>query len=345
MIGRESATTGADAPAGTHPQPRSGPGLFAKLIPAEAAGRTDLRVGYIFAIMAALASGLAVWVNSIGVRTFTSPVLYTTLKNAFVGVVLIMPLLFSSRIRNEYRSLTGREWLWLLGLALTRGSFAFVFEFTGLRMTTASTGALIGHFQYILVGVIAVAFLRERLEPAMWAGFVVLFIGLLFASGLGALQWNQGAILIAIATVMYAVSWVVARRLLKRHSTLMVYTGLMSMGVVMLALYAAATGQFAELGSLGATQWHFILLVGVILLVNNGVTLTAMRHAPVAAVTAIGTSAPIITTLLQVGTTGKLVLTPLDGVGLLILLMGAAAVLIVGIRSDTRQLDVGRSTT
>ena len=345
MGASESATTGPALPAGMDQEPHSGPGLFAKLIPAEAAGRTDVRVGYTFAVMAALASGLAVWVNAIGVRTFTSPVLYTTLKNAFVGVVLILPLLFSSRIRSEYSSLTGREWLWLLGLALTGGSFAFVFEFTGLRMTTASTGALIGHFQYILVGVIAVVFLRERLKPAMWAGFVVLFIGLVFASGLGALQWNQGALLMAIATVMYAVSWVVARRLLKRHSTLMVYTGLMSMGVVMLAAYAAATGQFAELGSLGATQWHFILLVGVILLVNNGVTLTAMRHAPVAAVTAIGTSAPIITTLLQVGTTGKLVLTPLDGVGLLILLMGAAAVLIVGIRSDARRLEVGRATT
>lgn len=338
-VANAAATAGAASPAG------SGPGLFARLIPAEAAGRTDVRVGYTFAIMAALASGLAVWVNSIGVRTFTSPVLYTTLKNAFVGVVLILPLLFSSRVRSEYHTLTRREWVWLVGLAVTGGSFAFVFEFTGLRETTASTGALIGHFQYILVGVIAVVFLRERLKPAMWAGFAVLFIGLLFASGLGALQWNQGAVLIAIATIMYAVSWVVARRLLKRHSTLMVYTALMTMGVVMLAGYAGATGQYAELGSLGATQWHFILLVGVILLVNNGVTLTAMRHAPVAAVTAIGTSAPIITTLLQVGTTGKLVLSPLDGVGLLILLLGAASILIVGIRSDARRIAVGQAIT
>jgi drug/metabolite transporter (DMT)-like permease len=275
-----------------------------------------------------------VWTNAIGVRTFTSPVLYTTLKNAFVGVALLIPLLLSARYRAEYRELRWRDWGVLLALAVTGGSFAFVLEFTGLRMTTASTASLIGHFQYVLVGVIAIMFLGERLKPAMWAGFGVLFLGLLLASGLGALEWNQGALLVGLATIMYAVSWVIAKLLLRGKSTLMVFTALMTMGVLMLVVYTAATGQFAELGKLGFTQWRFILIVGAILLVNNGVTLTAIRHAPVAAVMAIGTSAPIVTTLLQVGTTGALHVTILDGVGLALLLLAAASLLVMGVRSE-----------
>ncbi len=313
---------------------RTGIGLLGWL-PAERSGRTYPRLGFALAGLAALISGVAIWTNAIGVRTFTSPVLYTTLKNAFVAVVLLLPLMFSSRIRSEWRLLSRSEWLWLLALALTGGSFAFALNFTGLRMTTAATGSLIGHFEYVAVGVIAVLYLKERLKPAMWAGFGVLLIGLIFATGLGALNWNQGAVLIGMATIMYAVSWVIAKRMLRQRSTLLVYTALMAIGVVILAIYTAATGQFAEIGHLGAIQWHFVLIVGAILLGNNAVTLTAIRHAPVAAVMAIGTAAPIITTVLQVTTTGQLRLTLVEGLGLGLLLLAALFILVMGAHSES----------
>jgi hypothetical protein len=50
------------------------------------------RVGYYFAALNALISGVAIYVNSIGVKTFSDSTLYTALKNAVVGIAVLIPL-------------------------------------------------------------------------------------------------------------------------------------------------------------------------------------------------------------------------------------------------------------
>ena len=49
-------------------------------------------------------------------------------------------------------------------------------------MTTAATGALVNHFQFILVALFAALFLKEALRPAIWAGFAVLLLGTLLGT-------------------------------------------------------------------------------------------------------------------------------------------------------------------
>lgn len=299
-------------------------------------GKSTARLGYAFAVLAALVSGVSVYINSLGVKTFSDPVLYTALKDGLVGVILLMPLALSSGWRAEYRKLSVRTWAWMIALALTGGSIPFALFFTGLSTSTAATGAVLNHFQFVLVAVFAVIFLKEKIKPALWAGFAVLLLGTMLGTNLGALRWNQGAMLIAASTVLFAIDFVIAKHLLRGLSTLMVMTARMTLGTAILFGYLAAGGHLAQMGHLTLAQAQFVLVTGLILLGFVVCTFTAIRHAPVSAVIAIGAASPIITTLLQVGATGKFRLTAEDVLGLAVLLVSIVVIIVIGLRREAR---------
>lgn len=315
-----------------------GAGLFVPFFKGERAGQRNAYFGYAFAILAAVISGVSVYVNSLGVKTFSDPVLYTALKDGVVGVILFVPLFASAGWRAEYRKLNPRTWAWMIALALTGGSIPFALFFSGLKLTTAATGAVLNHFQFVLVAIFAVIFLKERIRPALWAGFAVLLIATMIGTNLGALKWNQGALLIAASTVLFAIDFVIAKHLLKGLSTLMVMTARMSLGTAMLFVYLAAIGHLGPVTHLKTAQVQFVLVTGLILLAFVVTTFTAIRHASVSTVLAIGAASPIITTLLQVGFTGKIHLAAADVLGLAVLGLAVVAVLVFGIRQEARQV-------
>ena len=60
----------------------------------------DPRIGYGFAGLNAVISGFAIYINSLGAKLFGSAALYTTLKNAVVGIALLLPLLLFAKRRR-----------------------------------------------------------------------------------------------------------------------------------------------------------------------------------------------------------------------------------------------------
>lgn len=140
----------------------------------------------------------------------------------------------------------------------------------------------------------------------------------MIGTNLGALKWNQGAWLILASTVLFAIDFVIAKHLLKGRSTLMVMTARMSLGTAMLFVYVALIGHFTQIAHLKAVQWQFVIATGLILLAFTACTFTAIRRASVSTVMAIGTVAPIVTTLLQVSANGQIHLGATDIVGLLV---------------------------
>lgn len=313
-----------------------GSGLFARFIPNEAVGRRSAGLGYVFAALAAAISGVSIYVNSLGVRMFSDPVLYTALKDGFVGLVLLVPLLFSAGWRAEYERLDRKAWILLVALALSGGSVPFALFYSGLQLTTASTGALVNHFQFVLVALFAVAFLKERIRPAMWAGLTVLLFGTLLGTQLDTLAWNAGAWLVAASTVLFAIDFVIAKQLLRNLATLTVMTARMTLGTAMLFGYIVVTGRLAPISQLTETQWAILVVTGVLLLLFTTATFTAIRHASVSAVLAIGAAAPIVTTLLQVMGSRSTQLAPTDLIGLAVTLLAVAGVIVVGVRQDNR---------
>src|SRR5438105_4445984 len=324
-------------------QPESpGSGLFARFLANEAAGSRSPRLGYGFATAAAAVSGVSVYVNSLGVRSFDDALLYTALKDGFVGLLLLGPLLVSTGWRADYQRLDRRRWAWMVALALTGGSVPFALFFSGLQQTTAATGALVNHFQFVLVALFAVAFLKERIRPGMWAGFVVLLLATLLGTRLETLKWNQGALLIAASTVLFAIDFVIAKQLLRGLATLTVLTARMTIGTAMLFAYVIAAGRIGPITQLSGTQWGFVVITGILLLLFTTTTFTAIRHASVSVVLAIGTASPIITTLLQFTATRTVELAAADVAGLAITVLAVAAIIVIGVRQENQACRVGQ---
>jgi drug/metabolite transporter (DMT)-like permease len=292
-------------------------------------------VGCAAAVLAAAVSGVAVFANGYGVRLFADATLYTTLKNAVVGLLVLAPLALLPGVRRELGRLRRGEWAGLAVLALVGGSVPYVLFFEGLRQTTPATGAVLNHLQFAVVALLAVPLLRERVTPAMLVGLAALLAGALVGTDLGALRWNGGAALVAASTVLFGAGLVLARRLLRDLSTSTVMAAKMTAGSAALVACCAATGRLDAVPHLSGAQWSFVLVTGAILLVFTTATLVAIAHVQVTSVAAIGMAAPALTLALQEAAGRAAPVVPVAAGGLALTVAAALVVLAAGMRAET----------
>jgi drug/metabolite transporter (DMT)-like permease len=295
----------------------------------------DPRIGYGFAGLNAVISGVAIYVNSLGVKLFPSAALYTTLKNTVVGVALLLPLLLVAERRAEWKRLSKPQWGLLLLLAVIGGSVPYVLFFTGLRLGTPVTSSLLNHAQFVVVAVLAFFLLRERGGFFVWLALAVLFIGTVWGLSITGLHWSLGDTLVALSTILFAGGVVLAKYLLQGLSTLTVMTAKMSIGALLLVAYIGFTGQAGTISKLSPAQWEFALITGLILLAFTVTAFLALRYASATVATAIPVAAPLITTALvliapQAG------LKPSPAVGLVLMAVAILALVVVGSRRELR---------
>lgn len=296
---------------------------------------TDPRVGYTFAALNAIISGVAIYVNSLGVKMFTDSTLYTTLKNGVVGLALLVPFALIGAYRRELVHLSRRQWGLLALIALVGGSFSYALDFRGLQISTAPTAALISHTQIFFVALVAAVLLGERFGAALWVALLVLFIGLSFGISVHALRLDAGVIYLLGGAVMGALAAVLIKIALRSISVVTVMMFKMTMGALLLVGFDAVTGHLAELHHLNATQWEFVLVTGLILLAFTMTVTLGLRHASATGVIAISAGSPIITTLLVVVTRHThLPVATLLGLGLV--LAGVLMVYAIGQRQEMR---------
>lgn len=258
------------------------------------------RVGYYFAALNAIISGVAIYVNSQGVKAFPDSTLYTAMKNAVVGICVLIPLLVVAGSRAELRRLNRQQVALLVVVALIGGSVAYALNFRGLQISTPVTAALVDHTQFLYVAIFAAVLLHERFGPAIWLALGVLFIGLSFGIKVNAVRWDSGVILLLAATLLFAFDFIVIKYLLRSVSMLTVMIFKMSLGSALLLGYVAASGHLGAIAHLTSTQWGYVLVTGLILLAFTITSIAGLRHASATAVIAIGAGSPIITTLLVV---------------------------------------------
>ncbi len=297
-------------------------------------GPNDARAGYALAVLSAGVSGLAVYANSIGVKAFADSTAYTTLKNAVVGIVLLIPLLFVAGHRRDFARLTARKWGLLIALAVISGSVPFLLFFRGLQLTNGVTGALLNHLQFVFVAAFAVVALRERISPAMWAGLGLLIAATLIGVNAGAVQWNAGSVLVLASSVLFAAGFVLAKYLLKEVPTLTVMAARMTLGTATLAGYAAITGHLGGMTHLSAGQWSVVLITGIILLAFTVTTFMAIRRVQVSAVMAIQMTAPAVTVAIQSAVDGHLRVPSTTVPGLVLTLVAVAIIVAAGLLDD-----------
>ena len=266
--------------------------------------RTTL--GVALAACTALISGFAIFLNSYAVKIVTDAALFTTLKNGVAGLALVGVLMAVAARRPRYVApLDRRAWGSLTLIGVVGGSLPFLLFFGGLAMASAPSAAFIHKTLFVWVALLALPFLGERLGWVQIGALGVLLASQLLITPPNGVTWGVGETMIAVATLLWAVEVVLAKRLLARADPLVVGVGRLGIGLIVLVGYLAATGRLALIAELTAVQWLWVVATGGILAGYVGTWLAALQRAPatvVASVLVLGAPVTAILDVLAKGT-------------------------------------------
>lgn len=270
-----------------------------------AGGSRTVTRGIDFAILAAVMSGVAVFIGAYGVREFPSAALYTTLRNTLVGLVLLGLLLHPARLA-ELRRVTSRQGIGLVLLGIIGGSIPFVLFFEGLSHADSGSAAFLQKTLFLWVAVLAILFLRERLRAGHIAALGLLLISQVVLGGRGSIRLGSSEMFILIATFFWSAEVVLANRLLSEISSALAATARMALGATILLGYCAITGQLGFVSHLSLIQWAWVIGPGFLLLGYVATWYAALKHAPATTVTCVLTIGAPITAILSAFISGAL---------------------------------------
>lgn len=288
----------------------------------------------LLALVTAIISGFAIFINSYGIRAWAdagfSSATYTTVKN-IVAALLVGGLLFllSTRKSDEGFSMPSRrsQWIGLVTVGLIGGSIPFLLFFEGLARASSSQAAFLHKTLLIWVVILAVPILKERLSVGHLAALTLLIIGqVTLAGGITDLAMGSGELMVLIATLMWSVEVVVAKKLLSEMSSLTVGTARMALGAVVLVGYGLATGAFAGIGAIGLEQLGWALVTGLVLSGYVATWYSALARAQAIDVTAVLVFGAVMTATLRAGFEGA-ALAP-EGIGLVLVAAGTCLMLL-----------------
>jgi drug/metabolite transporter (DMT)-like permease len=277
-----------------------------------------VRWGVILAAATALISGVSIFVNGFAVKQLPDPAVYTTLKNGLAAAVLVVLALATVR-RGQVRAIDRRSWGWLVAIGIVGGSVPFVLFFTGLAQASAPSAAFIHKTLFIWVAMLAVPFLGERLGLAQVGALGVLLAGQVLVLTPSGVVWGAGETMIAIATLLWAVETIVAKRVLRTVPSGVVAAGRLGIGLVVLGGYLVVTGKLGVVAALTVPQLGWVALTAILLSGYVATWFAALQRAPASLVTAILVlGAPVTATLQAIQAGGLPALPTLAGQGLIV---------------------------
>ena len=251
--------------------------------------------GFKLALITAGFSGVAVFLNSLTVKAVGDALVFTTIKNLgvamIIGAVLLRQKINWPVVKANWRPLTA--------IAVIGGSLPFYLFFQGLTLTNAVTGALIHKTLIFWVALWAIPMLKEKISLKQWLALGVIFGSNLVIGGLPQLQWGKGEWMILAATILWAVENIIAKITLKRVAVDVVVGARMILGSLILLVAVIASGKLGLIFKLNNTQWLMtIMSIGLL----TGYVMTwyqALKAAPVTLVATVLTLATIITNVLS----------------------------------------------
>jgi len=227
-----------------------------------------------------------------------------------------------------------RSWPALLALGVVGGSVPFVLFFGGLAEATAPAAAVIHKTLFVWLALLAVVFLRKRLGGLQIGAIAVLLVAQLLIQPPTGVGLGGGEVLIALATAMWAVEAVVARRLLGSVRSPVAGAARMGIGLVVLVGWVVVTGRLSAVAALGAVEWAWVIGTGLLLAAYVATWYAALRRAPASAVAAVLTIGAPITAVLQLAANGRIP-DPVAVTGYLVGVVAAVAVGVLAVRSST----------
>ncbi len=256
--------------------------------------------GIYLALLTAFISGIAIFINKFAVTAIQPPVMFTAVKNAGVGI-LILSLLLASRKWKLVKKLTRRELIYLFLIGIIGGSIPFYLYFTGLTQIPAANAAIIHKSLVIWVALMAIPLLKEKMSALQIFGVILLFGANLLVGGFAGFTFLEGEFLILIATIFWAIENVLAKKILPTVDPDIVTAARMGFGSIILMLAAGITAPaaLAKSLSLTSTQWFFMIITIATLLGYVMTWYRALKYAPATTVTSVLVASTLVTNVLS----------------------------------------------
>lgn len=258
----------------------------------------NVNKGIYLALGTALISGVSVFVSKFAVRAVSDPYLFTTAKNIVVALALSL-LILTPLALSKLRQIKRQDWPRLIAIGIIGGSIPFLLFFQGLSLGSAINTAFIHKTLFVWVAILAIPFLKEKISRMHLFALGLLLVGNIFLGGLDFSALGRAELLVFIATLLWAVEYVIAKKTLANLDPLIVAWARMFFGAIVLVGFVVFRGQGSALVSLNLGQLAWIGITSAFLL---GYVLTwyrALKFLPATVVTCILVIASPITTCLN----------------------------------------------
>ena len=160
----------------------------------------------------------------------------------------LLPFLFFDRPR-----FAGSEWGWVLAASVLGVPVSYLLQFKGLSLTTVSHASLMVGTLPMLLAMAAVVFSGERLHVGGWLALAASTVGatLIALSSKTGSSGSHASIrgdLLVVLSMFAAIAWIlISKRLMRRHSPLMVTAFVFWIGAVILAAVVMTTAAVPSL--------------------------------------------------------------------------------------------------
>lgn len=290
----------------------------------------DYSKGLVLALLAALVSGVSVFINGVAV-SLSDPFAYTALKNIGALAFIAAIALALTGVRH-FRNLSLRQWGMLVLIGVVGGSVPFLMFFWGLKLGGAAVSSFIYRSLFIFAGVTGYLILKEVPSPRdVAAGFVILAGNALLVSGEAA--FGLGQALVLGATVLWAVEYAISRKLMSDVHPQAVMASRMFFGSIVLLGFLAATGSLGALFSADSAVLGWLALTSLLLCGFLFTWYNALKNLPLVKASVVFTLGGIVTAALNAVFLGKAI-TLVQATGLALILGGV--LLAVGLASFVR---------
>jgi drug/metabolite transporter (DMT)-like permease len=154
----------------------------------------------------------------------------------------LLPFIFFDRPR-----FAGSEWGWVVAASLLGVPVSYLVAFKGLSLTTVSHASLMVGTLPMLLAIAAVVFSGERLHLGGWLALVASTVGaalIALSSKIGSsvVQATIRGDLLIVLSMLASVAWILmSKRLMRRHSPLMVTAFVFWIGTFLLAVVVVTT--------------------------------------------------------------------------------------------------------
>jgi drug/metabolite transporter (DMT)-like permease len=149
----------------------------------------------------------------------------------------LLPVIFWDRPH-----FAGSEWVWMLAASVLGVPVQYLVQFKGLSLTTVSHASLMVGTLPMLLAVAAVVFAKERLHFGGWLALAAstcgaALIALSSKKGSGGAHASTRGDLLVVLSMFAAIAWIlISKRLMRRHSAVMVTAFVFWIGTVLLAV-------------------------------------------------------------------------------------------------------------